>query len=125
MMPTKKFRSAGAVIGSAAALLLAATGVSAHAKLLSVVPKADSTVESPKLIQVHFNEAVEVKLSSLKLTMSDGMAISVMSMNEAKDPSTLSIMPNSPLKAGAYTATWSVVTDDGHKETGSFKFTVK
>jgi methionine-rich copper-binding protein CopC len=77
------------------------------------------------MIQAHFDEAIEVKLSSLKLTMSDGMAIPVMSMNDRKDPSTLSIMPNSTLKPGSYTATWSIVTDDGHKETGKFTFTVK
>ena len=77
------------------------------------------------MIQAHFNEAIEVKLSSLKVALSDGTAVAVMGMNDAKDPSTLSIMPNSTLKPGTYTATWSVVTDDGHKETGSFKFTVK
>jgi methionine-rich copper-binding protein CopC len=118
-------RSVIALVASAACSLLLATQAEAHAKLLSVFPAANSTVESPKLIQVHFDEAVEVKLSKLKLTMSDGAPVSIMSMNEAKDPSTLSIMPNAPLKAGVYTATWSVVTDDGHKETGSFKFTVK
>lgn len=125
MKITKLSPRSGAVIGVAAGLLLASMQVSAHAKLVSVVPAADSVVASPQLIQVNFNEAVEVKLSKLKLSASDGTAVSIMSMNEAKDPSTLSIMPNSALKPGVYTATWSVVTGDGHKETGSFKFTVK
>ncbi|MEO6081460.1 MAG: copper homeostasis periplasmic binding protein CopC [Steroidobacteraceae bacterium] len=125
MITMKNFRHMAAVAASTAALLLAAANASAHAKLVSVAPKADSTVASPKLIQAHFNEAVEVKLSTLKLTMPDGMAVSVMGMNDAKDPSTLSIMPNSPLKPGVYTASWSIVTADGHKATGSFKFTVK
>jgi copper resistance protein C len=118
-------RNVLASVSIAAGLLLASAQVNAHAKLVSVVPAADSTVASPKLIQVHFDEAIEVKLSKLKLTTSDGVAVSIMSMNEAKDPSTLSIMPNATLKPGVYTASWSIVSDDGHKEKGSFKFTVK
>jgi methionine-rich copper-binding protein CopC len=112
-------------IGTAAIFALAASQADAHAKLLSTTPKADSTVSSPQTIQVHFNEAIEVKLSSLKLTASDGTAVAIMVMNDAKDPSTLSIMPNDKLKPGVYTAAWSIVSDDGHKETGSFKFTVQ
>ena len=112
-------------IGPAAIFALAASQADAHAKLVSTTPKADSTVSSPQTIQVHFNEAIEVKLSSLKLIASDGTEIAIMAMNDAKDPSTLSIMPNAKLKAGVYTAAWSIVSDDGHKETGTFKFTVQ
>lgn len=125
MNTTTILTRAAALAGVAAALMLVMSQASAHAKLQSTTPKADATVSSPQMIQVHFNEAIEVKLSSLKLIASDGTEISIMSMNEAKDPSTLSIMPNAALKAGVYTAVWSIVSDDGHKETGSFKFTVK
>ena len=116
---------AAALAAVAAALLLATSQANADAKLESTTPKADSTVSSPPMIQVHFNAAVEVKLSSLKLTAPDGTDISIMNMNDAKDPATLSIMPNATLKPGVYTAAWSAVSDGGHKETGSFKFTVK
>jgi methionine-rich copper-binding protein CopC len=125
MKTGKMIRSAAALASTAAWLLLVAAQAGAHAKLVSVVPAADSSGPSPELIQVHFNEAVEVKLSTLKLTRSDGTPVAIMSMNEAKDPTTLSIMSNSPLPPGVYTASWSVVTDDGHKVSGSFKFTVK
>lgn len=116
---------AAALAGVAASLLFAFSQANAHAKLQSTTPKADSTVSSPQMIQVHFNEAIEVKLSSLKLTASDGTDVSIMTMNDAKDPATLSIMPNMKLKPGVYTAVWSIVSDDGHKENGSFKFTVQ
>lgn len=105
--------------------LFLATAVSAHAKLIGTTPKADSTVSSPQLIQVHFNEAIETKLSSLTLAGSDGAAVAIMSMNDAKDPATLSIMPNAKLKPGAYKVTWKIVSDDGHKEQGTFSFTVQ
>jgi methionine-rich copper-binding protein CopC len=116
---------AGALASIAISAIFGATLASAHAKLTSTTPVADSTVSSPKLIQVHFNEAVEVKMSSLKLATSDGTAVGAMAMNDAKDPATLSIMPTTPLKAGAYKVTWSAVTDDGHKVQGSFSFTVQ
>jgi methionine-rich copper-binding protein CopC len=121
---TARFRTATR-IGFAAIFAFAASQVHAHAKLVSTTPKADSTVSSPQTIQVHFNEAIEVKLSSLKLIASDGSEVAIMSMNDAKDPATLSIMPNAKLKPGVYTAAWSIVSDDGHKETGTFKFTVQ
>ncbi|MEO7917626.1 MAG: copper homeostasis periplasmic binding protein CopC [Dokdonella sp.] len=124
-MNTKTSSRHIAFAGLAAGLLFVSAQAGAHAKLISVVPAADSTVASPKMISVHFDEAIEVKLSKLKLTMSDGVEMSVMGMNDAKDPSTLSIMPNATLKPGMYTAAWSIVSDDGHKEKGSFKFTVK
>lgn len=125
MKIVKSSRHASALVAGAAVLLLGATQADAHGKVVSVVPAAESTVATPQLIQVRFNEAVEVRLSKLSLASSDGAAVSTMSMNDAKDPATLSIMPNAALKPGVYTATWSAVTNDGHKQNGTFKFTVK
>ncbi len=116
---------AAAVIAVAIVSVSLALQANAHAKLESTTPKAKATVSSPQLIQVHFNEAIEAKLSSLKLLGSDGKMISIMSMNDAKDPTTLSIMPNATLAPGVYKAIWNIVSDDGHKATGSFSFTVK
>src|ERR1039458_10539299 len=124
MITTKALRRAAALAGIAATLLVAASQASAQAKLESTTPKAESTVSSPDMIMVHFSEGIKTKLSSLKLTMGDGTAVSVMSMNDTKDPATLSIMPNTTLKAGIYKVTWSVVSDDGHRTQGAFSFTV-
>ena len=111
--------------GLAISLNTVASLAQAHAKVESTTPTADSSVSSPKMIQVHFNEAVETKLSSIKLAASDGTSVPIMSMNDAKDPTTLSIMPDAPLKAGLYKVTWSAVSDDGHKTQGTFRFTVQ
>ena len=116
---------AAAGAGLALSLGTVASIAQAHAKVESTTPVADASVSSPKLIQVHFNEAVETRMSSIKLAASDGTAVPVMSMNDAKDPATLTIMPNAPLKAGLYKVMWSAVTDDGHKTQGAFSFTVK
>jgi len=124
-MFTLKQRPAAVLAGITATLSMAAFQASAHAKLESTTPKANSSVSSPKSIEVHFSEGIETKLSSLKLAMNDGTAVSVMSMNDTRDPATLSIMPNAKLKAGTYKVTWSVVSDDGHKTEGTFSFTVQ
>jgi copper resistance protein C len=116
---------ASTLAGIAIAVLVIAAHASAHAKLERTTPAADAKVRSPKSIQVHFSEAIETKLSSLKLSASDGTDIAVMAMNDAKDPATLSIMPNAALKPGLYKVTWSVVSDDGHKTHGAFSFTVQ
>ena len=125
MITKKTLRRATALAGIAATLLVAASQASVQAKLESTTPKADSTVISPNMIMVHFSEGIKTTLSSVKLTMGDGTAVSVMSMNDMKDPTTLSIMPNTTLKAGIYIVTWSVVSDDGRKTHGKFSFTVQ
>ena len=125
MITRKHLPRTAALLVFAASLLLATTLASAHAKLESTTPTAGATVAAPKTIQAHFNEAIEIKLSSLKLALSDGTAVPVMSVNDALDPATLSIMPREALKPGSYKVTWSVVSDDGHKTHGTFDFTVQ
>jgi methionine-rich copper-binding protein CopC len=110
--------------GATLLCLVLASVAAAHAKLVSSTPAADAAVSSPKMIQIHFNEAVESKMSSLKLAAADGTPVAIMSMNDPKDPTTLSIMPNVALAAGKYTVSWSAVTDDGHKTKGTFSFSV-
>jgi methionine-rich copper-binding protein CopC len=125
MSTIKILRRTAVLAGIAPLLLFMAFPANAHAKLVSTTPAADATVGSPAMIQVRFSEAIETKLSSLKLTTSDGAAVPVMSMNDAKDPATLSIMPNAALKPGAYKVAWSAVSADGHKTQGTFGFTVQ
>jgi methionine-rich copper-binding protein CopC len=112
-------------VGSAASCLLAVSQAVAHAKLEAAMPAADSTVDAPKVIELHFSEAVEASLSRLKLAAGGDIAIAVVPMNDAEDPTTLSIRPIAALKPGIYTVTWSVVADDGHRTRGTYSFTVR
>jgi methionine-rich copper-binding protein CopC len=105
--------------------LLCRQQAGAHAKLLASVPAANAMVASPSLIELHFNEAIEVKLSSLKLAGSDGKDVPVKPSNAAADGKTLAVAPAAPLAAGSYTVSWSVVSDDGHRQKGSIRFTVR
>ena len=125
MTPSRNVCRASLVAAVAMTFSTYASLAAAHAKVESTTPSADSSVSTPKLIQVHFNEKVTTKLSSIKLATDAGTPVATMAMNEAADPATLSIMPNAPLAAGLYKVTWSAVSDDGHKTQGSFSFTVQ
>lgn len=109
----------------AAACLSGVEQASAHAKLIAALPAADSTVAPPKTIEVHFNEAIEIKFSRLTLAASDGKEIAATQVVATADGKTLVMAPVLPLKPGTYTVAWSVVSDDGHKTKGNLHFTVR
>jgi methionine-rich copper-binding protein CopC len=124
MLPAKSLAIARSLAMSVA-FWLGAAQAQAHARLVSAEPAPNATVAAPMLIQLHFSEEIVRKFSSIKLTHTGGAAIALMTM-DAKDAKSLSIMPNAALAPGSYTITWvAVATDDGHKSTGMFSFTVK
>jgi methionine-rich copper-binding protein CopC len=112
------------------ALGLAAVAVagsaSAHAKLVSADPKAGGVAEGqPGSIDLNFNEAVSGKLSSAKVTDGAGKAVKSSSMLD-KSGKAMMLMFDKPLATGSYKVNWSAVSsDDGHKTTGAYSFTVK
>jgi len=104
---------------------LVANVADAHARLQSAMPTVNAIVPSPKTIMLHFNEKLAPKMSGFEVTMADGMKVDVA---PAVDSSGL--MLTAPVKttlmAGTYTVTWhAVTTDDGHRTTGEFSFTVR
>jgi methionine-rich copper-binding protein CopC len=118
-------RVAALPVGLLCLIVLCGQQAGAHAKLLASVPAGNSTVASPSLIELHFNEAIEVKLSSLKLAGGDGKEVPVKPSSAAVDAKTLAVAPAAPLAAGSYTVSWSVVSDDGHRQKGTIRFTVR
>lgn len=116
---------AGLLAVALAVMTLGAIQAQAHAKLVSANPAPDSSVSPPKNILLSFSEDIAKNLSSVKLTDGGGHAIAMMQM-PASDAKSLSFMPNSTLGPGRYTVSWTAVsTDDGHKMTGTYHFTVK
>jgi methionine-rich copper-binding protein CopC len=125
MRTAQNLRRFPAWLALCAAALLGVGQAQAHAKLVTADPAANATVAAPKMIQLQFNEELAKKLSSITLTDTDGKPVAIMSM-QAKDAKSLMIMANSSLVPGLYTVSWiAVTTDDGHKTTGSYSFTVK
>jgi copper resistance protein C len=106
-------------------LMLIATQVEAHAKLVRADPAKNSNGGAPTVIQLHFSETLELKFSRFKLTDIKGTQI-VLVPAPAKDDQTLAASPGTPLAPGRYTVSWTAVAaDDGHKTTGTYSFTVQ
>jgi len=108
-----------------AAALLWASQAQAHAKLVSATPAPDATVSAPSAIYLQFSEEIARRFSSFTLTDAAGKVVAVVVM-AAKDAKSLAAVPKAALAPGVYSLSWTAVsTDDGHKMTGSYGFTVK
>ena len=106
-------------------LLLGVSVAQAHAKLVSAEPAAQSTGAAPAKIQLHFSEELAKKFSNLKLIDASGAVVPLLP-EEGGDAKSIAAAPMSVLRPGLYTVTWTAVaTDDGHKSSGSFVFSVK
>lgn len=133
-------------------LLLSALGVAgAHSYLERSVPAEDAVVSAPREVRLAFNEAVEVKYSTVKVypvgASGDPLKVNgaagalktrVLTLkNDAKDRADLGIATKDrtatelvlPLKAklkpGAYVVMWKVLSVDTHTLDGYYVFTVK
>lgn len=99
----------------------------AHAFLSAAVPAVGSTVATgPKELRLHFSEAVEIKFSSVKITLEGGKEIvPVRFAADPSDPQLIVVSLATPLARGVYLVKWRVVSVDTHKTQGDYRFTVK
>lgn len=104
-------------------MLVAAPHAFAHATLVSSDPARDAMIASPKQITLHFSEALEMKVSGLKLT-TGGKPVAIKSV-PAPDAKSLAAVPVQPLTSGRYTIAWTSMGDDAHKLSGTVSFSVK
>lgn len=111
---------------AAIAVSIAPVVASAHGKLESAEPAAGSTVSTvASPLRLTFNEALEPAFSTAHVTDATGHAVSTEKAKvESGNPRALTI-PVSKLAAGTYSVDWSVMTHDGHKTKGQYRFTVK
>jgi methionine-rich copper-binding protein CopC len=112
-----------------ASVLTAATATAAfaHAELQSSVPAANATVkEAPKTIEIDFDEELNAKLSKIEVQDSMGMTVDKADSHVASDNEKHLSVDLNALGAGTYKVLWtSVASDDGHKLTGTYTFTVQ
>jgi copper resistance protein C len=105
--------------------LLWATHAQAHARLVTSDPAANARVAAPKLIQLQFSSELAKKFSNFKLTDTGGNPVGIV-MTASSDARTLAAKPAVALAPGLYTVSWTAVSsDDGHKTSGSYSFTVQ
>jgi methionine-rich copper-binding protein CopC len=72
-----------------------------------------------------FNEKIEPAFSSITLDGPAGKPVPTAKADRAPDNPAVLQLQLPPLAAGAYTVKWAVAGRDGHRRTGSYKFTVK
>ena len=98
----------------------------AHAHLKSAVPAVDGTVAAaPSELDLSFSEAINLKLSGVKVTGPDGGAVATTGAMLMNADTTLMVTLPAGLKPGSYKVDWHALARDGHATHGSYGFTVK
>ncbi len=96
----------------------------AHARLVAAVPAPNTRAAAPKVIQLQFSTELAKKFSTLKVTDTKGNVVAA-NVIGSKDPRVLQAIPTT-LAPGIYTVSWTAVsTEDGHKTSGRYSFTVR
>lgn len=107
-----------------AASLLTITSAWAHAHLKTAAPAANSVVSTPASLSLDFSEALDVKFSGIRLSNADKQEISLGETTLGNGGKTLQVKLAQPLPAGTYQLEWHVLSVDGHKTKGAYRFSV-
>jgi methionine-rich copper-binding protein CopC len=113
-------------VATATAIGLTPAIAFAHGKLESADPAAGSTVEAPTgPLRLTFNEDLEPAFSNVSVADAKGTAVSNEKAKvDSSNPRVLTVaVPK--LSSGSYAVRWAVMTHDGHKTKGDYKFAVK
>lgn len=99
----------------------------AHAHLKNQYPAADAAVTAaPQALTLDFSEGIEPNFSGVTITGPQEAAVKTgaVKRNE-KDNKQLIVPVEESLKPGEYLVDWHVVSVDGHKTKGTYRFSVK
>jgi methionine-rich copper-binding protein CopC len=112
-----------AVLASALALGGAAPA-SAHTEVKSTTPASGGTAKST-LARVTVTFTGAVRSGTLRVVGPGGKVVSTGGGVDPRKPTRLLAGLKGSLKPGSYTARWTVVAADGHKQKGSFSFKLR
>lgn len=109
-----------------AATLAAPASALAHAQLEGTSPERDAVVaRAPALVAFQFSEPVEGQFGAVRVFDSAGRRVeSGGSFHPGGDSTRLGTHLRSGLATGTYTATYRVVSEDGHIVSGGFAFSI-
>jgi len=108
----------------AAAIALSATAAQAHPKLLSASPAANASDPTPAAIKLAYSETLVGKFCRIGLTDAAGHTVALGPTTLGADRKQLSAAVKQPLAPGAYKVSWTAVSTDTHRVSGSYGFTV-
>ena len=98
---------------------------SAHAVLVSSNPANGSILsQPPREIRLSFNEAIETRFSSVRLTRSDGKKVPTGGSSSDVQKRSDLVVPLAPLQPGKYQVRWQATSADSHRIQGSFGFEI-
>lgn len=114
---------------TAAIALIAATlsggAALAHPQLHASDPAAGAITTSPKQIRITFNEAVIPNFSGIEIKNKTGRMIAVgKSQIDPANKKLLVVPVKEELAPGEYRIDWHAVSDDTHRVTGAYSFSV-
>jgi copper resistance protein C len=123
MSSTRSIRTLAALaaIGVTGAVAVPAL---AHAPVLGTSPRNNATVSNVRPVSVRFGEAVVTGLITVKRANGSTVAATASGLqpsNKARLRATFARR----LPAGKYTVSWRARADDGHREKGTFRLTVR
>jgi copper transport protein len=111
------------VLAALAGSLALPAGAAAHAVLTHSTPHRGATVsEAPEAIVFDFNEPVEVSFGALRVFDEDGERVDAGEIVRPNGSSRSVGVKVGDLGRGLYTATFRVVSADGHPVSGGFTF---
>lgn len=97
----------------------------AHAAPDLQVPAENAVVSPPAEIRLTFNEALEPAFSGISLSREGGATVPT-GKAMVLEPGRRAIrLPLPALAPGVYIVNWAVVSIDGHRTKGQYRFTVK
>jgi methionine-rich copper-binding protein CopC len=118
-------------------LALSAAPALAHPKLISSAPAAGASVAPTDRLDLYFSEPLEraftgATVYAVKPRLMNGRfvdhEVALSGVTGALDPAdskTLMLTARTVLPAGDYKVGWHAVSTDTHRQTGSYRFTVK
>jgi len=123
----KKHISRGVIALATAGVMTFSSFAAAHAHLQSSSPAAKAQVAaSTDALTLRFSEDIEAAFSGVTLLDARQHPVATEKARvEASQKNQLIIGLPQPLKAGNYQVNWHVLSVDGHKTAGSYRFSVK
>jgi copper transport protein len=115
-----------ALVLAVAALLLAPAVASAHATLESTVPERGAQLHrAPAQVEFRFDESVEANFGALRVFDGHGREVQTgAAFHPGGRGNTVAVRLKSGLSQGSYTATYHVISADGHPVSSGFVFSV-
>ncbi|MDW3561899.1 hypothetical protein CIW68_01435 [Enterobacter cloacae] len=103
-----------------------ATPVLAHAHLQQQIPAADSQVMAPQTLTLNFSEGIEPGFSGVVVKDAQGNVVKTGDIQrDEQNKAQFNVPLEQTLVTGTYQVDWHVVSVDGHKTKGSYRFSVK